>query len=162
MNIPIVNRHDHIIGSKPRAELDFSKDIFRTASLWITNLQGDILLAQRKFDKKVDPGKWAEAVGGTVEGNDSYQQTVLREAKEEIGLDVTNMTPGPKQLITTPCTYFVQWFKVVVDKPIDTFTIQQEELEQLAWVPKAQLQQELKTNPTKYIDVLPEIVRLME
>lgn len=52
---------------KSRDDIDYSKDIFRTASLWITNSNGDILLAQRKFDKKVDPGKWAEAVVGTVE-----------------------------------------------------------------------------------------------
>src|SRR5687768_11331136 len=102
MQIPVVDQQDKIIGFKERDEIDFQKDIFRTASLWITNSQGDVLLAQRKHNKKTDPGKWAEAVGGTVEGDDSYEATVLREAYEELGLQ--NVTPqlGPKQLITTP------------------------------------------------------------
>lgn len=162
MRIPIVDTSDAIIGFKERADIDYSKDIFRTASLWITNSRGDILLAQRKFDKKVDPGKWAEAVGGTVEGDDNYEQTVIREAKEELGLNITTLTAGPKQFITTPCSYFVQWFTVVVDEGIDSFVIQDEEVEQIAWVPLAQLRRELATTPEKYIEVMGEIVGLME
>ncbi len=164
MNIPIVNTKDEIIGSKPRADLNFTTDIFRTASLWITNPSGDVLLAQRKLDKKVDPGKWAEAIGGTVEGNDSYEQTVIREAKEEIGLDIEigQITIGPKQLITTPCTYFVQWYTATVNQPIQAFVVQKEELENLAWIPLAQLEQELVTTPQKYIAAMPEIVRLLK
>jgi isopentenyldiphosphate isomerase len=86
MKIPIVNEKDEIIDYKARTDISFEKDIFRTASLWITNSKGEVLLARRKFDKKVDPGKWAEAVGGTVEGDDSYEDTVIREAEEELGI----------------------------------------------------------------------------
>ena len=52
MNIPLVDAQDKIISSKDRANIDYANDIFRTASLWITNSNGDVLLAQRKFDKK--------------------------------------------------------------------------------------------------------------
>lgn len=161
MSIPIVNSKDEIVGSKPRAVVDFNVDIFRTASLWITNSRGDVLLAQRKHDKKVDPGKWAEAVGGTVEGSDTYEETVVREAKEELGLNIDHPAIGPKQFIETPCRYFVQWYKVTVDQPLEAFTIQQEEVEQLAWVPLTRLKQGLQTMPEKYIAAMPEIVRLL-
>lgn len=160
MTIPLVDGNDTIIGHKDRADIDYSSDIFRTASLWITHSNGDVLLAQRKFDKKVDPGKWAEAVGGTVEGNDSYEQTVIREAKEELGLTDIRLVKGPKQFITTPCRYFVQWYTITSDKPLSEFTIQQEEVEQIAWIPRAQLEQELQSNPEKYIEALPDIVAL--
>jgi isopentenyldiphosphate isomerase len=125
MKLPIVDENDHIIGYKERGALD-SKDIFRTASLWITNSNDDVLLAQRKYDKKVDPGKWAEAVGGTVEGGDSYSDTIIREAEEELGLTGLKIEQGPKQFITTPCEYFVQWYTTTVDAPIESFIIQPE------------------------------------
>ncbi|HEX6258450.1 MAG TPA: NUDIX domain-containing protein [Candidatus Saccharimonadales bacterium] len=160
MLIPIVNIHDEIIAHKERSEIDYAKDIFRTASLWITNSKGDILLAQRKFDKKVDPGKWAEAVGGTVEGNDTYEETVIREAEEELGLTELRVQAGPKQLITTPCTYFTQWYTAVIDTEASGLRIQKEEIEQLAWIPRTQLELELEESPQKYIEAMPKIIAL--
>lgn len=90
MQVPIVNLNDEIIAYKDRSEIYYGNDIFRTASPWVTNSNGDVLVAQRKFYKKVDPGKWAEAVGGTVENNDSYLKTIVREAEEELGLKDIN------------------------------------------------------------------------
>ena len=161
MEIPIVNLDDEIVGYKDRSEIDYDNDIFRTASLWITNNDGDVLLAQRKKDKKVDPGKWAEAVGGTVEGDDSYIDTVIREAKEELGLDYIEMKLGPKQFIDTPCQYFVQWCFACINKSISSFVLQKEEVEQIAWMPIDQLRKELKTKPDKYIKAMPKILELL-
>ena len=161
MEIPIVNLNDEIVTYKDRSEIDYDNDIFRTASLWITNSNGDVLLAQRKFDKKVDPGKWAEAVGGTVENNDSYFETIVREAEEELGLKDIEIKTGPKQFITTPCRYFVQWCVACIDKQISEFEIQKEEVEQIAWLSMNQLNDELRTNPDKYIEAMPKIVELV-
>lgn len=160
MNVLVVNQYDEITGSKPREELDFSEDIFRTASLWITNAKGDILLAQRKHDKKVDPGKWAEAVGGTVEGNDTYEQTIIREAQEELGIELTTLKVGPKQFIETPARYFIQWYHTEINQDISEFSIQTEEVEQIAWIPRARLLKELREQPDKYLAAMPEIVSL--
>ncbi len=156
-----MNDEDEIIGKKPRAEIDYKTDIFRTASLWITNGKGDVLLAQRKLDKKVDPGKWAEAVGGTVEDDDTYEETIIRETKEEVGLVVERMSIGPKQFITTPCSYFVQWYTTTIDQPIESFSIQDEEVEQIAWISVEHLRRELVSTPDKYIDAMPEILHLL-
>lgn len=158
MTIPIVNDQDEVVGHKQREQIDPQNDIFRTASLWITNPQGDVLLAQRKLDKKVEPGRWGEAVGGTVENDDSYEETVIREAQEELGLTNFNLQPGPKQLVTEPYKYFVQWFTTVVNLDISEFKIQTEEVEQIAWIPKAQLLSELNSNPDKYIAPMADIV----
>ena len=161
MIIPIVDLNDKTIAHKDRSEIDYNVDIFRTASLWITNSNGDVLLAQRKYDKKVDPGKWAEAVGGTVENDDSYLETIVREAEEELGLKGVDIKIGPKQFITTPCKYFVQWYTACIDKPISEFRFQEEEVDQIAWVSINQLNDELKTDPDKYIEALPNILELL-
>lgn len=161
MGIPIVDLNDEVIAHKDRSKINYDNDIFRTASLWVTNSDGDVLLAQRKFNKKIDPGKWAEAVGGTVENDDSYLETIIREAEEELGLKDIEIKIGPKQFIATPCRYFVQWFIICVDKHISEFKIQEEEVERIAWMPIGQLNNELKTSPDKYIKAMPTIVELL-
>ncbi|MDX2776614.1 NUDIX domain-containing protein [Streptomyces caniscabiei] len=160
MIIPVVNEKDENIGYKERADIDPATDIVRSASLWITNPNGDILLAQRKFTKRSNPGKWSEAVGGTVEGDDDYESTMLREAEEEIGISVTKYAIGPKQYVDSPTKYFVQWYTTVIDAPIEAFKVQEEELEQLAWISEAQFVKELKDTPEKYIDEMQDIARL--
>lgn len=160
MNIPVVNANDEVIGHKERADINPAVDIVRSASLWITNRNGDILLAQRKFTKRNNPGKWSEAVGGTVEGDDGYESTMLREAEEEIGFTVNDYELGPKQYVSSPAKYFVQWYKAVIDKPIEIFSAQEEELEQLAWISEEQFINELKNTPEKYIDEMQDIARL--
>lgn len=161
MIIPIVNEKDEIIGNKDRSELNYDVDIFRSSSLWITNSNGDVLLAQRKLNKKVNPGKWGEAVGGTVDGNDSYYETATREAQEELGLKDIEITKGPKQFIDAFARYFVQWYTTSTDKSIQEFKIQEEEVEQIAWVPISRLCEELKIVPNKYVDDFAETVQLL-
>ena len=160
MSIPVVNENDEIIDYKDRTDINPAVDIVRSASLWITNHNGDILLAQRKYTKRNNPGKWGEAVGGTVEGQDDYESTMLRETEEEIGLKVDNYEIGPKQYVSSSTRYFVQWYKTIIDKPIEVFRYQEEELEQLAWISEEQFVKELKDTPEKYIDEMQEIARL--
>lgn len=160
MNIPVVNEKDEVIGYKDRSAIDPAVDIVRSASLWITNSNGDILIAQRKLTKRNNPGKWSEAVGGTVEGDDTYESTMVREAEEEIGIVVDAYKMGPKQYIDSPTKYFVQWYTAVIDAPIEAFRVQEEELEQVAWIHEAQLVRELKETPEKYIAEMRDIARL--
>ena len=160
MKVPVVNEKDEVIGYKERADVDSARDIVRSASLWITNSRGDILLARRKLTKRNNPGKWSEAVGGTVEGDDSYESTMLREAQEEIGLSIDTYEVGPKQYISSPARYFVQWYSATVDRPIESFRHQEEELEQLAWVSEKQFLKDLRDSPEKYIDEMQEIAHL--
>ena len=160
MTIPVVNDKDELIGYKDRNEINPLEDIVRSASLWITNSNDDILIAQRKHTKRNNPDKWSEAVGGTVEGRDDYESTMLREAEEEIGLKVTNYKAGPKQFISSPTKYFVQWYQTIIDQPIETFQLQDDELEQLAWISQDQFIRELRESPKKYIDEMHEIARL--
>jgi len=53
----MVDKNDNVVGSKERDSVG-SGDIYRTSALWVTNSGGDILVAQRAFKKKNDPGKW--------------------------------------------------------------------------------------------------------
>lgn len=49
---------------------------------------GKFLLNKRSESKKVDPGYYS-GVGGKVEPGESFMEAAIREAKEEIGLDLS-------------------------------------------------------------------------
>lgn len=106
MKIPIVNEQDEIIGYKDR-DLRDPKEITRVSGLWVTDTAEKILLAQRSWKKKSDPGRWGPAVAGTVEEGETYESNIIKEAREEIGL--TNIVPiaGPKHRRSTSHEYFV-------------------------------------------------------
>ncbi len=83
----IVDRKDNIIGKKLRSEIT-KDDIYRVSSLWVFNQNRELLIAQRPMWKKNDPGKWSESAVGTLEVGETYQSNLVKEAKEELGLDL--------------------------------------------------------------------------
>jgi 8-oxo-dGTP diphosphatase len=47
-----------------------------------------ILIAQRKKDSWMEPNKW-EFPGGKVEQNETYEECLIREIQEELGITIT-------------------------------------------------------------------------
>lgn len=148
----IVNNQDEIIAHKTRGTLA-KEDIYRVSALWVTNSKGDILLAQRKFTKSHDPGKWGPAVAGTVEEGETYESNIVKETEEEIGLK--NITPilGPKRRVSGTYNYFCQWYTYVIDRPAEAFAIQEDEVEQVRWFTREELEKGLQENPQSYLDL---------
>lgn len=151
--IVIVDENDEIIAHKERGT-QTQNDIYRVSALWVKNSRGDILLAQRKLTKRHDPGKWGPAVAGTVDEGETYEQNIIKEAEEEIGLKNIQPVLGPKVRMTGEHNYFDQWYTLVVDKPAEDFTIQEEEVEQVRWFTHTELEKELHDSPEKYLKSL--------
>lgn len=78
MKYLVVNESDEVIATKERAEL-LTTDIVRVSALWLTNSQGEVLLAKRAASKKYDASKWGPAAAGTVEECESYEQNMVKE-----------------------------------------------------------------------------------
>lgn len=148
--IIVVNENDEIIAHKEHGTLT-KGDIYRVSALWVKNSQGDILLAQRNFRQSHDPGKWGPAVAGTLDEGETYKVNIIKEAEEEIGLKDTKPMPGPKVRMNGEYNYFSQWHTLVVDKPAEDFIIQEEEVEQVKWFTRAELETELREHPEKYL-----------
>ena len=159
--IQIVNSNDEIVGNKDRDKIDFEKEIYRVAALWVTNSNGGVLLAQRKWTKDKDPGKWGPAVAGTLEEGETYESNIYKEAEEEIRLTNLKVEMGLKVRVDQPHNhFFCQWYTVTVDKNIDEFKMQEEEIEQLAWVPKGKLIEDIRDHPENYVLSMPQVVKL--
>lgn len=150
MRVPVVNDQDEIIGHKDRQEL-LQSDIYRATGLWITNSRGDMLLARRAMTKKNDPGKWGPAVAGTVEEGEAYEQNILKEAAEELGLKNITVEPWFKKRVSGEHNYFGQWFKAVIDVPAEDLVLQESEVMEVGWFSKDRLLGLIESNPEMFI-----------
>lgn len=159
--VQIVNEYDVVIGHKKREDIDPENNIYRVTALWVTNLQGQILLAQRAFTKSNNPGKWGAAVAGTVEDDETYEENVYKEAEEEIGLTDTVFKLGPKVRIISPRNYFVQIFFAIIDSSSVELKIQDDEVHTIAWIDNETLMNDLKTNPEKYTNNFYKLFKLI-
>lgn len=159
MKIQIVDKNDELIDVKERSKVDYTTDIYRVSALWITNSKGQTLLAKRAAIKDKDPGKWGPAVAGTIDEGETYDENIYKEAEEEIGLTSEKFEKGPKMFINHPRTYFCQWYLVTLDRDVDTFVMQEDEVDELEWVDIEELKSDIKTNPDKYVPAMPQIVK---
>jgi len=151
MNIIIVDENDKVIGSKLIGIVDQEGLRYRVSALWITNSNGDILLARRGYSMRHDPGKWGPAVAGTVEEGESYEENIKKEAEEELDLKNITFKKGPKTESYSKYKHFTQWFSCTVDKPAEDFKIQEEEVAEVKWFSKEKLKEEIKNNPEEFI-----------
>lgn len=152
MKITIVNQLDEVIGTKESAKLT-PKDIYRVSALWLTNPQGKILLAKRSKAKMHDPGKWGPVASGAVSAGEDYGDCIIRLIQEGIGLD--NLEFHELQSLRRSHThnYFCQWFSAVTDKKEDELAID-DKLEEVKWFTRAELEEDVKKHPRKYIAAL--------
>lgn len=163
MQIPIVDENDEIIDHIERADLDYTVHRNRSASCWVVDGKGNVLIAQRSFNKKFNPGKWSESVGGTVDKDMSYRQTIEKEICEELGINVDSfrLIELEKQYVDGTERYFVQWYVMIVDMPIEYFKVQKEELEQVAWISIDDLKNDVDKNSYKYISDMKQMLPIL-
>ena len=150
--IVIVNKQDEIIGHKARTDVTFD-DIYRVSALWILNTKGEVLLAQRAYTKSHNPGQWGPAVAGTVEQGETYIDNIKKEAFEELGLVLADvdLEKGSKEFLNIDHTYWAQSYIVTLDKEVGYFTLQEEEVAEVAWFNIEDLLQLIEKRPQKFL-----------
>lgn len=157
--IIIVDEEDNIIGYKDR-ETVTSEDIYRVSALWITNSQGEILLAKRSLTKTHNPGQWGPAVAGTVEEGEDYLVNIIKESLEEIGLKDIIPRVGPKIRVRGKYNFFGQWYTLVVDKALNEFVIDEREVAEIRWISKDNLQREIQIDSSKFSGSMQRFIKL--
>ncbi len=68
-------------------------DLVLVAACALVDADGRVLIAQRPEGKSM-AGLW-EFPGGKIEGNETPEETIIRELREELGIDVTQACLAP-------------------------------------------------------------------
>ena len=89
---PLVDEDGTVTGCATRGECHSgSRLLHPVVHLHVFNSKGELYLQQRPEWKDIQPGKWDTAVGGHVDYREQWNDALLREAREELG--ITDFTP---------------------------------------------------------------------
>ena len=81
----------------------------------IINSKQNILISKRALNKKIDPGKW-EINGGSCLAGETSLQGVIREIKEELGIDLSSVKGTLyKEYCEHPFFYDIWLFKLDIE-----------------------------------------------
>ncbi len=154
----IVDENDEVVEIKPRHELT-SDDRSRASVLWLMNTNGEILIARRSENKRSFPGLWSYAVTGAVSHPESYEEAILREMEEELG--IRGFVPEIFEKIYHEFPegkVFGQTFKLII--PHDYNIVHDSvEVAEVKWVTPGELLILLEENPDKFVRGFKEEVK---
>ncbi|HEX7042623.1 MAG TPA: NUDIX domain-containing protein [Patescibacteria group bacterium] len=88
--LDIVDEKDNIVTPHvPYEEVHAKHARHRVVHVMIFNSAGEFLLQLRSKDKSAFPNYWTFSAGGHVRHGESYEDALVRETKEEVGIDVS-------------------------------------------------------------------------
>lgn len=106
--------------------------------VWIVNANGDILIQRRAMDRPNWPGYWCESAGGAIRADETHEQGCVRETLEEIGVRPDFERGGLAFVYTGKTAHHDVWvFKL--DVPVESLTLQPEEVIDAKYVSPAEL-----------------------
>lgn len=121
--------------------------------IFIINSKGEILLQQRSANKKLWPNLWDITAGGHVLKDEFGYEAVIRETKEEIGLDLevhdllfigcTRSTNVQKEIINR---HFNEFYIVKKEIDLSKIILQEEEVQDIRWFTKEEILKRIHNN----------------
>jgi isopentenyldiphosphate isomerase len=82
----VVNERDEVIDQKPRSEVHARGLLHRAVHVLVFNSLGEVFLQKRSMNKDRQPGVWDSSSSGHVDSGEHYDETAVRELREELGL----------------------------------------------------------------------------
>lgn len=90
----LVDEEGRIIGAAPRSLVHGRPELLHpVVHLHVFSADGRLLLQKRAPWKDVQPDKWDTAVGGHIARGESVAAALVRESREEIGIDPVGAVP---------------------------------------------------------------------
>lgn len=139
--LDIVNENNELTGDIVEREIVHEMGLWhREVAVIIVNKEGKILLEKRAPTKKQSPNKWA-LCAGHIEAGDIPENAIVREMKEEIGVDISIdelefIKPAVRNIKFNDNLYnraFQYTYFWITDKKESEFTVQQEELTEVRY-----------------------------
>jgi isopentenyldiphosphate isomerase len=149
----VVNERDEVIGRQPRSEVHRLGLMHRAVHALVFNKQGYIFLQKRSMTKDRQPGLWDSSASGHVDSGEDYDTCVVRELREEIGLQVSQIPQRLFKLAASAETdqEHVWVYRCEAEGP---FQLHPEEIERGDWFEPAEVTRWMKGRPEDFASAL--------
>lgn len=112
--------------------------------IWIMNKEGKFLVQKRSKNKKIFPNMWS-LTAGAVDTGETSEEGAIREAKEEIGVDINK--DDMELILSFKRTHnFLDVWLVRKDIDLKNIVTQEEEVQEVKWVTKEELEEMIKND----------------
>lgn len=151
-----VDENNNEIGLRSRKDFYGGKYIHRGVHLMLFNSKDEVAIMKRSANKRWYPNLYTFSVSGTVD-NETTDECIVREIKEEIGLDLS-----PKELFTfyhadNQDRAFATLYSVISDIQIKP---DPQEISEVKWVKLDWLKNNMKNHPENYTHTINEGMRI--
>ena len=93
-DFPLIDEQGNVVGRASRQHCHGgSMALHPVVHLHVMSHDGKLYLQKRSMKKDIAPGRWDTAVGGHIDYGESVAVALAREAREELGLDISLMQP---------------------------------------------------------------------
>lgn len=91
--VVLVDEKDQELGTMPKSQVHTENTpLHRAFSLFLFNHDGEVLVQQRKKDKRTWGGVWSNSCCGHVAPGETYEEAVVRRTKQELGVEIGGLT----------------------------------------------------------------------
>ncbi len=120
---------------------------------FVFNKNGDVLLQRRSKNKKLWPDLWDVTAGGHVLTGEFGAQALIREVKEELGIDISE--DELKYLVGSTSSnikgniknnHFNECYIITKDIDITKIKLQKEEVSDIRWFTKEEILERINNN----------------
>lgn len=122
-----------LLGETVQSDEELKQNEYRlVVGACIFNSKNQLLIQKRQSDKKSWPDYWDISAAGSAIAGESSNQAIIREVKEELGLNLPLLEVLP-QLSVNFTKGFQDYYLVEKDLELEDIVIQEEEVQDVKW-----------------------------
>ncbi|HHW69556.1 MAG TPA: NUDIX domain-containing protein [Tenericutes bacterium] len=144
-------------------------DWHRSIHVWIMNSKNEILVQKRSPKKETLPNLWAISIAGHVRSGENSVEAIIREAKEELNLDIKQDDLIYLFTINRIQPYKDSHINVIddvyllkYDLDLDNVKLQRSELTDVKYIYYKDLEQKFITNDPNFVPKTEEQIKLFK
>ena len=130
--LSVVDENDSVIDTLPRHQIHARGLRHRAVHILVFNEQGNLFLQKRSMQKDLNKGLWDTSAAGHVDAGEDYTTSAIREAEEELGIEIKDSLRSLFKLSPTPQLgmEFIRVYQCVHNGP---FTLNSDEIDEGKW-----------------------------